>query len=83
MNLFFNGFIVAYLLFFNLVICPLLVLSFFDAYILLLFSSNTVNEILGLFISNSLCVIFLKLYLFSNGFSFDILSGWKEILLKR
>ena len=28
MNLFFNGFIVAYLLFFNLAICPLLVPSF-------------------------------------------------------
>ena len=52
MNLFFNGFIVAYLLFFNLAICTFIVLLFFDVYILLLFSSNTANEILGIFISN-------------------------------
>ena len=62
-----------YLLF--LTISALLVLLFFDEYIILLFSSNIVNEILELFISKSLGVIFLKLYLFSNGFSFDILSG--------
>ena len=53
MNLFFNGFNAAYLLFFNLAICALLVLLFFDEYIFLLFSSNTFNEVLGLFISNS------------------------------
>ena len=53
MNLFFNGFNAAYLLFFNLAICDLLVLLFFDEYIFLLFSSNTFNEVLGLFISNS------------------------------
>ena len=78
-NLFFNGFIAAYLLFFNLTICALLALLFFDVYNLLLFSSDTVNEVLGLFISNSFGVIWIKLYLFSNTFRFDILSGWKVI----
>ena len=34
MNLFFNGFNAAYLLFFNLAICALLVPLFFDVYIL-------------------------------------------------
>ena len=75
MNLFFNGFIAAYVLFFNLIICALLVLLFFDEYIFLSFSSNTVNKVLRLFFSNSSGVILIKLYLFSNGFSFDILSG--------
>ena len=56
-NLFFNGFIAAYLLFFSLIICAVLVLLFFDEYIFLLFSSNTVDEALGLFISNSSGVI--------------------------
>ena len=42
-------------------------------------SSNIVNEILGLFLSNSAGVMWMKLHLFSYGFSFDILSGWKEI----
>ena len=42
----------------------------FGKYVILLFSSNSVNEILWLFISN----LYL-FYLFSNGFSFDILSG--------
>ena len=79
MKLFFNGFIAAYLLFFNLAISALLSLLYFDVYILLLFSSNTVNEILGLFISRSFGIIFLKLYPLSNGFNFDIFSGWKEI----
>ena len=52
-NLFFNSLNAEYLLFFNLAICTLLVLLFFDEYIFLLFSSNTVNEVLELFISNS------------------------------
>ena len=34
-----------------------------------------VNEVLGLFISNSAGIILLKCYIFSNGCSFDILSG--------
>ena len=34
----------------------------FGKYVILLFSSNSVNEILGLFISNLLGVILLKLY---------------------
>ena len=56
-NLFFNGFIVAYLLFSNFTICVLLAPLFFGVYNLLLFSSNNVNEVLGLFISNSFSVI--------------------------
>ena len=75
MNLFLNGFNAAYLLFYNFTICALLVLLFFVIYIILLFSSNIVNEVLGLFISNSLGVILIKLYLLSNGFSFNIFSG--------
>ena len=51
-NLSFNGFNAAYLLFF-----ALLVLLFFVIYIFLLFSSNIVNEVFGLFISNSVGVI--------------------------
>ena len=73
-NLFFNGFTAAYLSF-NLSICALLLLLFFGKYVILLFSSKTVNEILGLFISKSLGVMLLKLYLLSNTLSFDILSG--------
>ena len=57
-NLFFNGFIATYLLSFNLTIWALLVLLFFGKYIILLFLSNTVNEILGLFISKSLVKYF-------------------------
>ena len=57
MNLFFNGFNAAYLLFLNLSICVLLVPLFFVTYIILLLSSNIVNEVLGLFISNSVGVI--------------------------
>ena len=53
-NLFFNGFITTYLLSFNLTIWSLLVLLFFGKYMILLFLSNTVSEILGLFISKSL-----------------------------
>ena len=79
MNIFFNGFIAAYLSIFNLTICALLAPLFFGVYNILLFSSNIVNEVLRLYISISFGVIWLKLYLFSNGFSFDILSGWKEI----
>ena len=79
MNLFFIGFNAAYLLFFNWTICALLALLFFVINIFLLLSSNIANEILELFISNSLGVVLIKLYLLSNCCSFDILSGWKEI----
>ena len=78
MNLFFIGFNEAYLLFFNWTICALLALLFFVMYIFLLFSSNTNNEILGLFISNLVGVVLIKLYLLSNCCSFEILSGWKK-----
>ena len=54
MKLFFNHFNAAYLLFFNLTICALLVCYI---YIFLLFSSNIVNEVFGLFISNSVGVM--------------------------
>ena len=57
MNLFFNGFIAAYLSFFNLTICALLAPLFFGVYNILLFSSNIVNEVLGLYISISFGVI--------------------------
>ena len=80
MNLFFDGFNAAYLLSFKWIIFALLSLLFFDAYNFLLFSSNIVNEILGLFVSNSIGVVLLKLYLSSYGFSFDILCGWKLVL---
>ena len=57
-NLFFNGFTAAYLLLLILTIWALLILILFGKYvILLLLSSNTINEILGLFISNSFGVI--------------------------
>ena len=79
MNLFLRGFEAAYLLFFNWTMYALLVLSFLWYIFFLLSSSNTVNEILELFVSNSVDAIWMKLYCFSNGFSFDILSGWKEI----
>ena len=79
MNLFLRGFNAAYLLFFNWTMCALLVLSFLEWCIFLLFSSNIVNEILELFVSNSVGVIWMKLYVFSNGFSFDILSGLEEM----
>ena len=77
-NLFFIGFNAAYLLFFNWTICALLALLFFVINIFLLLSSNIANEILELFISNSLGVVLIKLYLLSNCCSLDILSGWKE-----
>ena len=61
-NLFFNGFNAAYLsLFSHLTICALLALSIFVTYILFLFSSNIVNEIFGLVVSNSLGYISVKL----------------------
>ena len=56
-NLFFNGFLAAYLSFLNLTICALLAPLFFVVYNLLLFSSNIVNEVLRLFISNLFAVI--------------------------
>ena len=64
---------ICYLL--DLTVCTLLVLLFFDVYNTLLFSSNTVNEILELFISNLLGVMMLRLNFLSNNFSFDTLSG--------
>ena len=77
-NLFFNVFNAFYLsLFSNLIICTLVLLLFFVVYILFLFSSIIVNETFGLLVSNSLGDIPVKLYLFLDGFSFDILSGWK------
>ena len=57
MNLFLNGFNAASLLFFNLTICALLALLYFVIYIFLLFLPNIVNEVFGLFISNSVGVI--------------------------
>ena len=74
MNLFSNGFTAAYLLFSNLTICTFLVLLLSVMYIFLLFLSNIVNEVLGLFISNSEGVMWIKLYFFSNGSSFDIIK---------
>ena len=79
MNLFFNGLIAAYMLYFKWIIFALSALLFFVAYIFFLSSSNIVNEIFGLFVSNFMGVVLLKLYLSSYGFSFDILSGWKEM----
>ena len=40
--------------------CALLVLTFFVVYIFLLSSSNTVNEILELFVSNSVGVKWME-----------------------
>ena len=79
MNLFFNGLIAAYMLYFKWIIFALSALLFFVVYIFFLSSSNIVNEIFGLFVSNFMGVVLLKLYLPSYGFSFDILSGWKEM----
>ena len=53
MNLFLGGFNAAFRLFFNWTMRALLVLSFFEWYIFLLSWSNIVNEILELFILNS------------------------------
>ena len=79
MNLFLRGFNAAYLLFFNWTMYALLALSFSVRYIFLLSSSNIFNEILELFVSNSVGVMWMKLYCFSNSFSYDVLSGWKEM----
>ena len=78
MNLFLRGFNAAYLSFFNWTMFALFAPLFFVIYILLLSSSNIVNEILELFASKSLGVVWMKLYLF-YGFSFDILTEWKEM----
>ena len=75
-NLFFGGCIAAYLWLFILTIFALLLLLLFDAYTTLLFSSITVNETLGLVISNSLSVLWVKIYLSLYFFSLDILSRW-------
>ena len=61
MNLFLGGFNATYLLFFNWTMYNSLVLSFFAWYIFLLSSSNVVNEILELFVSNSVGVMWMKL----------------------
>ena len=76
-SLFFGGFIAAYLWLFVLTIFALLLLllQLFDGYTILL-SSIIVNETLKLFISNSLGVLWVKIYLSSYFFSLDILSGW-------
>ena len=61
-NLFFNVFNAFYLsLFSNLIICTLVLLLFFVAYILFLFPSNIVNQIFGLLVSNSLGDVPVKL----------------------
>ena len=60
-NLFLGAFNAAYLLLFNWTMYALLVLSFFGYYIFLLSSSNIVNEISELFVSNSVGVIRMKL----------------------
>ena len=60
-NLFLGAFNAAYLLLFNWTMYALLVLSFFGYYIFLLSSSNIVNEISELFVSNSVGVIWMKL----------------------
>ena len=75
-NLFFGGCIAAYLWLFILTIFALLLLLLFDAYTTLLFSSITVNETLGLVISNSLSVLWVKIYLSLYFFSLDVLSRW-------
>ena len=60
-NLFLGAFNAAYLLLFNWTMYALLVLSFFGYYIFLLPSSNIVNEISELFVSNAVGVIWMKL----------------------
>ena len=60
-NLFLGAFNAAYLLLYNWTMYALLVLSFFGYYIFLLSSSNIVNEISELFVSNSVGVIWMKL----------------------
>ena len=79
MYLFFIGFIAAYLLSFNLTTCALLLPILLGLYKIFLSSSIMVKEISGLFISNPLAVISVKLYLFMYGLKFDNLSGLQEI----
>ena len=79
MNLFLGGFVAAYLLFFNWTIYALLVVSFLEVYIFLLSSLNIINDTLVLFVSNYVGVMWIKLWRFSNGFRFGILSGWKDV----
>ena len=74
------GLITAYLSSSILTTCALLRVKLFVEYIILSSSLNTVSNMLGLSISNSLGVLCEKLYLCSNGFSLDILSIWREIL---
>ena len=74
------GLITAYLSSSILTTCALLRVKLFVEYIILSSSLNTVSNMLGLSISNFLGVLSEKLYLFSNGFSLDILSIWREIL---
>ena len=70
-----DGLIPAYLYLFILTIWASLSLLLLAKYIILLSSSNIVNEILGLSNSNSLGVLWVKLYLFSNGLKLVIPSG--------
>ena len=70
-----DGLIPAYLYLFILTIWALLLLLLLGKHIILLSSSNIVNEILGLSNSNSLGVLWVKLYLFSNALNLVILSG--------
>ena len=60
MYLFFTGFIVAYLLFFNLTIFALMLLILCEMYKIFLSSSITVKEIFGLFTSHFCGVISVK-----------------------
>ena len=60
MNSFLRGFNAAYLLFFNLTMCALLVGTLFEWYIFLLSSSDILNEIFELFVSNSVNVMWMK-----------------------
>ena len=60
-NLFLGGFNAAYQLFLNWTMWALLVLSFLEWYIPLLSLSNIVNEILKLFVSNSVGVMWMQM----------------------
>ena len=79
MNLFLGGFIAACLLLFNWTIYAFLLVSFFEVYISSLSSLNMFSGILGLFISNSVGGVWIKLYSFSYDFRFDILSRCEDI----
>ena len=61
-DLFFIGFIAAYLYSFVLTVFALILPLLLEKYIISLFSSNMFNEILGLSISNSIAVLRVKLY---------------------